>query len=137
MVYQLQQFKKQSCLGRMSGKLMDTHSFVLIAHYQRMENQQLGMRGLVFSWMRGQRQPGRRLGKSGMLLVRLKLVGAEQRKTGGPREKKNTYLSVVRVYAPTAKAPPEIAQKFAEDLQDTVDKIPTLDVLLLLGDLCV
>ena len=57
-----------------------------------------------------------------------------QRKSGGSREKKNTYHSVVCVYAPTAKAPPGVAQKFTEDLQDTVDKIPTSDVLLLLGD---
>ena len=71
---------------------------------------------------------------SRVVTARLKLVGAGQRKPGGSREKKNTYLSVVCVYAPTAKAPPGIAQKFTEDLQDTVDKIPTSDVLLLPGD---
>ena len=71
---------------------------------------------------------------SRIVTARLKLVGAGQRKPGGSREKKNTYLSVVCVYAPTAKAPPGVAQKFTEDLQDTVDKIPTSDVLLLLGD---
>ena len=70
---------------------------------------------------------------SRIVTARLKLVGAGQRKPGGSREKKNTYLSVVCVYAPTAKAPPGVAQKFTEDLQDIVDKIP--DVLLLLGDL--
>ena len=42
-------------------------------------------------------------------------IGVEQRKPGGAREKKNTYLSVVCVYAPTAKAPPGIAQKFIEE----------------------
>ena len=69
---------------------------------------------------------------SRIVTARLKLVDAGQRKPGGSREK-NTYLSVVCVYAPTAKAPPGIAQKFTEDLQDTVDKIPTSDVQLLLG----
>ena len=71
---------------------------------------------------------------SRVVTARLKLVGASQRKPGGSRGKKNTYLSVVCVYAPTAKALPGIAQKFTEDLEDTVDKIPTSDVLLLLGD---
>ena len=59
---------------------------------------------------------------SRIVTARLKLVGAGQRKSGGSREKKNTYHSVVCVYAPTAKAPPGVAQKFTEDLQDTVDK---------------
>ena len=38
---------------------------------QRMENQQLGVRGLVFSWTRGHhdQQPRRRLGMSGKLLA--------------------------------------------------------------------
>ena len=39
---------------------------------------------------------------SRVVTARLKLVGAGQRKPGGSREKKNTYLSVVCVYAPTA-----------------------------------
>ena len=45
-----------------------------------------------------------------------------------------TYLSVVCVYAPTAKATPSIKQKFYSDLQDTIDKIPQNDILLMLGD---
>ena len=46
----------------------DGHTFLtLAAHCLRMENQQLGTGGLVFSWTRGQQQLGRRLGKSGML----------------------------------------------------------------------
>ena len=61
------QFRKPSGLGRLYGRLTDTHSSTLAAHCQRMKNQQLGMRGLLFSWTRGQRQLGRRLGKSGML----------------------------------------------------------------------
>ena len=59
---------------------------------------------------------------SRIVTARLKLVGAGQGKSGGSREKKNTYHSVVCVYAPTAKAPPGVAQRFTEDLQDTVDK---------------
>ena len=41
---------------------------------------------------------------------------------------------MVCVYAPTAKAPPGTAQKFTEDLQDIVDKFPTSDVVLFLGN---
>lgn len=69
-----------------------------------------------------------------MVTARLKLVCGGQRNPGGSREKRNTYVSVVCAYAPTAKAPPGIVQKFMEDLQDAIDKIPTSDVLLLLGD---
>ena len=39
------------------------------------------------------------------------------------------------MYAPTARAPPGIMQKFMDDMQVTIDKVPASDVLLLLGDL--
>ena len=37
-------------------------------------------------------------------------------------------------YAPTAKAPPSIKLKFYDDLQDTIDRIPHNDILVMLGD---
>ena len=47
---------------------------------------------------------------------------------------RNTFVTVISAYAPTAKAPPGIAQKFMDDLQGTPDKILVSDMLLLLGD---
>ena len=44
---------------------------------------------------------------------------------GGRRETRNLYI---------AKAPPAVAGRFTDDLQDTLDRIPQEDVLLLLGD---
>ena len=38
------------------------------------------------------------------------------------------------VYAPTAGAPPRVKSEFACNLQDTLDKVPQKDYLLLLGD---
>ena len=38
------------------------------------------------------------------------------------------------MYAPTAKAPFHVKQQFVGDLQNTVDKVPVSDVLVLLGD---
>ena len=43
-------------------------------------------------------------------------------------------MTVVCAYAPTAKAPPSIKQIFYSDLQDTIDKTPRTDVLVILGD---
>ena len=53
---------------------------------------------------------------------------------GGFRERSDTFVTVISVYAPTAKAPPQVKQRFIEDLQDAVDKVPTPGVLVLLGD---
>ena len=50
------------------------------------------------------------------------------------RKAKDIYMTVVCVYAPTAKAPPGVKAKFFEDLQDTLDKVPIQDRLVLLGD---
>ena len=44
------------------------------------------------------------------------------------------YLSLVCAYAPTAKTPPSIKLKFYGDLQDTMDRIPHNDILVMLGD---
>ena len=43
-------------------------------------------------------------------------------------------MTVVCVHAPTAKAPPGVKEKFSCELQDTLDKVPRNDVLVLLGD---
>ena len=52
------------------------------------------------------------------------------------RLRNKTYASFVCVYAPTVKVPPNICikQTFYADLQDTIDKIPVTDVLVMLGD---
>lgn len=69
-----------------------------------------------------------------LISARLKVTRAGQRRPGGSRETSNVYVSVVSAYAPTARAPPGVKEKFIEDLQYTVDKIPSSDVLLILGD---
>ena len=43
-------------------------------------------------------------------------------------------MSVLCAYAPTVKATPGVKQKFYADLQDTIDKVPANDNLILLGD---
>lgn len=68
---------------------------------------------------------------SRIVMARLKWLGSEKRRQHGKRA---TYVSVVCAYAPTAKAPPGIKEKFYSDLQDTIDKIPQNDVLVMLGD---
>ena len=57
-----------------------------------------------------------------------------QRKPGGFRGTRNTYITVISAYAPTAKAPPAVTQKFMDDLQDVMDMVPAANLLILLGD---
>ena len=68
------------------------------------------------------------------MTVRLRIVCRGQRRPGGSRETRSTYLSMVSVYAPTAKAPPGVKDKFIEELQDILDQVPPNDVLVVLGD---
>ena len=68
---------------------------------------------------------------SRIMMVRLMWTRSGRKKQ---YRRHKTYLSVVCVYAPTAKATPSIKQKFYSDLQDTIDKIPQNDILLMLGD---
>ena len=68
---------------------------------------------------------------SRIMMVRLMWTRSGRKKQ---HRRHKTYLSVVCVYAPTAKATPSIKQKFYSDLQDTIDKIPQNDILLMLGD---
>ena len=42
------------------------------------------------------------------------------------------YLSLMSVYAPTAKAPPGIEAKFVADFQCTLDTLPVGDVVVVL-----
>ena len=44
------------------------------------------------------------------------------------------FVSVVCAYAPTARAPAWVKAKFSGELQDTIDEIPSGDVLIMLGD---
>ena len=71
---------------------------------------------------------------SRVITARLKAARAGQRRPGGSRETGNIFVSVISVYAPTAKAPPGIKEKFIDDLQDAIDRTPASDILLLLGD---
>ena len=71
---------------------------------------------------------------SRIVLTRLKLAGRGQRQPGGSRERSSTSVTVVSVYAPTAKAPPGVKQQFNEDLQSSLDKVPPSDILIILGD---
>ena len=49
---------------------------------------------------------------SRVVMARLKVVRSGQRRPGGARETSDSYLSVVSAYAPTAKAPPGVNDKF-------------------------
>ena len=71
---------------------------------------------------------------SRIVMARLKWVGRGQSRGGGSRETSNVFVTVVCVYAPTARAPPGVKEKFSCELQDTLDKVPRNDVLVLLGD---
>ena len=61
---------------------------------------------------------------SRIVTARLKSMSVGQRRAGGSRETRNTYITVVSAYAPTAKAPHAIVQGFMNDLQDVLDQIP-------------
>ena len=67
---------------------------------------------------------------SRIVMARLKWLKLEKKRW----RQHETHVSIVCAYAPTAKAPPDIKQTFYLDLQDTIDKIPTTDVLVMLGD---
>ena len=67
-------------------------------------------------------------------MARLKWAGVGKKKHGKHKRDKDMYVSVICVYAPTAKAPPGIKQKFFAELQDALDKIPESDILVVLGD---
>ena len=67
---------------------------------------------------------------SRIVMAWLRWSGSGRRRQHG---KRSTYVSVISAYAPTAKAPLDIKQKFYSDLQDTIDKLPQNDVLVMLG----
>ena len=71
---------------------------------------------------------------SRVVMARLKWAGVVKKKHGRHKRDKDMYMSVIYVYAPTAKAPPGIKQKFFAELQDALDKIPESDILVVLGD---
>ena len=43
-------------------------------------------------------------------------------------------MCIISVYSPTAKAPAGIQSSFRDELQGALNRIPTSDILLLLGD---
>ena len=67
-------------------------------------------------------------------MARLKWTVKDQRRSGGSRENRDVFVSVVYVYAPTARATPAVKNKFNTELQDTLDKVPQNDVFMMLGD---
>ena len=72
---------------------------------------------------------------SRIVTARLKLASAGQRLVGGLRRSSDVYLTVVSVYAPTFCAPGDIVKHFYDELQDTLNRISSSDLLLVLGDL--
>ena len=71
---------------------------------------------------------------SRIVTARLQIAQRGCRRCGGTRWTDHRYLSLMSVYAPTAKAPPGIKAKFVADFQRTLDALPVGDVVLLLGD---
>ena len=71
---------------------------------------------------------------SRIISARLKWVNTGKKKRGWGGRASVNYVSVVCSYEPTAKATPSIKLKFYDDLQDTIDKIPHNNILVLLGD---
>ena len=68
------------------------------------------------------------------MTARLKVARSGQRRPSGSRETTDTFMMVVSVHASTAKAPPGVKQKFADELQDVLGTVPHSDFLILLGD---
>ena len=71
---------------------------------------------------------------SRIVMARLQWVDQGQRKSGNSRKSPDMSVSAVCVHAPTARAPAGVKSRFLGDLQDTLDKVPQNDVLVLLGD---
>jgi len=67
--------------------------------------------------------------------ARLKLASAGQRLPGGLRHSSDVFVSVVCVYAPTARTPGDMVKRFYDELQDVLNSIPSNDFLLMLRDL--
>ena len=71
---------------------------------------------------------------SRIISARLKVLRNGQQKPGGSRHTSDTCMTIVSVYAPTAKAPPGVKLNFFQNLQDLLDRIAPSDILVLLGD---
>ena len=70
---------------------------------------------------------------SRVVMARLKWAGVGKKKHGRHKRDKDAHMSVICVYALTAKTPPGIKQKFFAVLQNALDKIPESDILVVLG----
>ena len=73
-------------------------------------------------------------GNSRIVIARLKYIGKRQRRSGGSRESRDVFVSVLCVYAPNARATPGVKANFSSELQATLGKIPQSDVLVTFGD---
>ena len=134
-------FKKPSGTEGMCGRHRGTNSFILGVYYRLGEGPAVSNEGVDIDldertaavWKEAEEVC--KAVSSRIIIAQLKLIGVGQRRVGGSRETKSTYISIPSVYAPTANAPPATKQKFMEDLQDALNEIPPSDVMLLLGDL--
>ena len=71
---------------------------------------------------------------SRIISARLKWVHTGNKRGGWSGRASGIHVSVVCAYEPMAKAPPSIKLKFYDDLQDTIDRIPHSDILVMLDD---
>ena len=71
---------------------------------------------------------------SRIVTARLQIAQRGCRRYGGTRWTDHRYLSLMSVYAPTAKDPPGIKANFVADFQCSLDTLPVGDVVLLLGE---
>jgi len=65
---------------------------------------------------------------SRLVVARFKWTHKSQRRS------KELFLSIICVYAPTARAPASVKSRFLEQLQDVLDGVPNTDFLVLVGD---
>ena len=113
---------------------MATHSFNLGAtsSHPQVRNEGVGIllnQDATMAW-KGAGETWEAI-SSRLVMARLKVARAGQRRPGGARETSNTYVSVVSAYALTAKAPSGVKAKFTGELQD---RVPMNDILIVLGD---
>ena len=71
---------------------------------------------------------------SRIVTAQLQIAQHGCRRYGDSRWTSHQYLSLMSVYAPTAKAPPGIKKKFVADFQCTLETLPAGDAVVVLGD---
>ena len=64
----------------------------------------------------------------------LKWVDKEHRRQGGFRASSSIALSLVCAFASTARATPGVKAHISSDWQNTLDKVPQSNILVVVGD---